>query len=169
MTSIATLHIDRKPRQIGTVKWFDASRGFGFVVVAHMSADFLLHKNTLQSFGIASISEGAIVEFDYTPSPNGFRITQIIDAQPAPETNEKAKVTVPDVVLEETVPARVKWFDAKKGYGFVNAFGSMDDIFVGASVLRQAMLSSLEAGQAVSVQIAITDDRKSVYRIHDWC
>ena len=50
--------------QIGQVKWFDITRGFGFVAVPGFSEDFLLHQHVLTTFGRTSIAEGSRIEFD---------------------------------------------------------------------------------------------------------
>jgi CspA family cold shock protein len=50
-------------------------------------------------------------------------------------------------------PARVKWFDKGKGFGFANVFSSSDDVFVHVEVLRASGLSDLAAGEAVCLRI----------------
>ena len=50
-------------------------------------------------------------------------------------------------------PARVKWFDRGKGFGFLNMFGDKSDVFVHMETLRAANLTSLEAGEAVATRI----------------
>jgi CspA family cold shock protein len=49
-------------------------------------------------------------------------------------------------------PARVKWFDKAKGFGFVNAFGESDDVFVHMEVLHACGLSDLQPGEAVCIR-----------------
>ena len=169
MNNIATLQINRSTRLTGTVKWFDMGKGFGFVVVPGIETDFLLHKNVLLKTGVASIADGSVIEFDFVPTANGFKITEVFYAQPADEVEGEVSDKAPDHIFDARMPARVKWFDPKKGYGFVHTFGSTEDVFVGVGVLRKAMLGGLETGEAVSVQVAETDGRKSVYRIFDWC
>lgn len=51
-------------------------------------------------------------------------------------------------------PARVKWFDKGKGFGFANVFGRSEDVFVHIEVLRQSGLADLQAGEAVGLRIA---------------
>ncbi|EBA11986.1 cold shock protein [Roseobacter sp. CCS2] len=151
------------------MKWFDAYRGFGFVVIDGIETDFLLHQNILHGFGRTSIAEGSSVEFAYQSTENGFKIIEIFAiAPPSPRAVPDPQLE-PDVVLEERIPVRVKWFDPSKGYGFVNAFGCAEDIFVGAATLRKSMLGDLQSGDALCVQIAETEGRKSVFSVHDWC
>ncbi|MEJ8562559.1 cold shock domain-containing protein [Yoonia sp. GPGPB17] len=169
MNDLAILQVSPTEPRKGTVKWFDANRGFGFVVIDGFEADFLLHQNILHSFGRTSIAEGSTVEFAYQGTKNGFKIVEIFAIAPPPAGMIQDPQAQPDIIFEERVPARVKWFDPSKGYGFVNAFGSAEDIFVGIAILRKSMLGDLQSGDAVCIQIAETEGRKSVFSVHDWC
>jgi CspA family cold shock protein len=46
----------------GRVKWFDATRGFGFVVSDDLEGDILLHFSVLREHGRRSVPEGALIE-----------------------------------------------------------------------------------------------------------
>ena len=50
-------------------------------------------------------------------------------------------------------PARVKWFDKAKGFGFANVFGRAEDVFVHIEVLRMSGFADLAAGEAVGLRI----------------
>ena len=50
-------------------------------------------------------------------------------------------------------PARVKWFDKGKGFGFANVFGRPEDVFIHAEVLRVSGFADLAAGEAVALRI----------------
>ena len=50
-------------------------------------------------------------------------------------------------------PARVKWFDKGKGFGFANVFGRTEDVFVHVEVLRHSGFADLQAGEAVALRI----------------
>jgi len=58
-------------------------------------------------------------------------------------------------VIEDAplVPARVKWFDKGKGFGFANVFGRPEDVFVHIEVLRQSGLADLQPGEAVAMRV----------------
>ena len=50
-------------------------------------------------------------------------------------------------------PARVKWFDKGKGFGFANVFGRSEDVFLHIEVLRQSGLSDLQPGEALAMRV----------------
>ncbi len=51
------------------------------------------------------------------------------------------------------VPARVKWFDRAKGFGFANVWGHPEDVFIHAEVLRRSGLAELPPGEAVGLRV----------------
>ena len=50
-------------------------------------------------------------------------------------------------------PARVKWFDKGKGFGFANTWGSEDDVFLHIEVLRRSGFADLAPGEAVGLRV----------------
>ena len=50
-------------------------------------------------------------------------------------------------------PARVKWFNKDKGFGFANVFGHGEDVFVHIEVLRASGLSDLQPGEAIAMRV----------------
>ena len=55
----------------GTVKWFNAEKGFGFIEVDGGGADVFVHHSAIDSGGYRSLDEGQRVEFDTTQGPKG--------------------------------------------------------------------------------------------------
>jgi len=55
----------------GTVKWFNAEKGFGFVAPDEGGADVFVHYTAINSDGYRSLEENQKVEFDVTQSPKG--------------------------------------------------------------------------------------------------
>lgn len=58
-------------RATGTVKWFNADKGFGFIVRDDGESDVFCHHTALQSAGLRSLDEGAKVEFDVVQGQKG--------------------------------------------------------------------------------------------------
>ncbi len=55
----------------GTVKWFNAEKGYGFIAVDGGSDDVFVHYSAIESSGFRSLEEGQKVEFDITQGPKG--------------------------------------------------------------------------------------------------
>ena len=55
----------------GTVKWFNADKGFGFITVDGGGADVFVHFSAIQTDGYRTLEEGQRVEFDITQSDRG--------------------------------------------------------------------------------------------------
>jgi CspA family cold shock protein len=55
----------------GTVKWFNAEKGFGFIAADDGSGDLFAHYSAIQTSGYRSLEENQRVEFDVATSPKG--------------------------------------------------------------------------------------------------
>ncbi len=143
---------------VGVVKWFDPVKGFGFVVADAGGPDILLHVNVLRNFGQSSVADGAQVELLVQRTERGVQATQVLSIAP-PVTNDSIGLSDiaaldPEVVAAAPLePARVKWFDKGKGFGFANIFGKRDDIFLHMEVLRRSGLSDLAPGEALALRV----------------
>ena len=143
----------------GRVKWFDPMKGFGFVVSDTGGDDILLHVNVLRNFGQSSIAEGTQVEIVTHQTERGVQALEIVRLVPperdvsAPVLNDFAHLTDDDLDEMDMEPARVKWFDKGKGFGFANVFGRPEDVFLHIEVLRQSGLADLQPGEALALRV----------------
>ncbi len=58
-------------RQTGKVKWFDDSKGFGFITPENGGRDCFVHHSAIEGSGFKSLSEGDRVEFEVVDNPKG--------------------------------------------------------------------------------------------------
>ena len=61
----------------GTVKWFNDSKGFGFIEQADGGEDVFVHHSAIESEGYRSLQEGAKVEFDINQDAKGLRAAKV--------------------------------------------------------------------------------------------
>ncbi len=163
-------------KKTGTVKWFDTAKGFGFVIDDGGGPDILLHANVLRNYGHSSIAEGTRIEINVVSSDRGQQAAEIVNlAQPesVPENAlrglEEAGIDLSTLSEHsDLTPARVKWFDKVKGFGFLNVFGSTEDIFVHAEVLRAYGISELQQSEAISVRTASGPRGVLAVEIRSW-
>lgn len=61
----------------GTVKWFNASKGFGFITQEE-GEDVFVHFSSIQDEGFKSLDEGQAVEFEVTQGPKGAQASNVV-------------------------------------------------------------------------------------------
>jgi cold shock protein len=67
---------DTQLKEQGTVKWFNASKGFGFIQRQN-GEDVFVHFSAIQSEGYKSLNEGQAVEFEVTKGPKGLQAANV--------------------------------------------------------------------------------------------
>ncbi|RKF15105.1 cold shock domain-containing protein [Roseovarius spongiae] len=148
---------DTVRRVRGRVKWFDPVKGFGFVVSDQGGPDILLHANVLRNFGQSSIADEADIEIDVQDTSRGVQAVEVHHIEP-PKSEGAGLADLDEIDPEliraaPLVPARIKWFDKGKGFGFANTFGQPEDVFVHIEVLRRSGLADLQPGEALAIRV----------------
>jgi CspA family cold shock protein len=139
------------------VKWYDAGKGYGFIIPDEGGADVLIHANCIRAAGMSSLDEGAKVSILAVRGERGLQALELVEVTASVSApSDQPRPT--DIALAKTpegelLPARVKWFNKQKGFGFLNVFGRNEDIFVHMETLRRFGFQDLEAGEAVCVRL----------------
>jgi cold shock protein len=140
----------------GVIKWFDASKGYGFVIPDNGWPDVLLHVTVLRRDGFHTAYEGARIIVECLQRAKGYQAFRVISMDestaihPAqlPPARTHASVT-PTSGLER---AQVKWFNRLRGFGFLTCGEGTPDIFVHMETLRRYGMTELRPGQYVLVR-----------------
>ena len=150
----------------GRVKWFDATRGFGFLVSDQVDGDVLLHFSVLREHGRRSVPEGAIIECVPIRLDRGLQAKRVLSIDTSSALPQQPRSSMPAAeradrkALAENAgafePVEVKWFNRVRGYGFVKRPDSSggEDVFVHMETVRISHLPELQPGQMLEARIA---------------
>lgn len=148
----------------GVVKWFDVTRGFGFMVGNAGEGDVLLHFSVLRVHGRRTLPEGTRVTCIAGRRERGLQARRVLaidlssatgpDADAAlrrqQERGDPARLEAAAGPFE---PVTVKWFNRLKGYGFLLRDADDGDVFLHMEVVRRAGLEQLVPDQPLQARI----------------
>jgi CspA family cold shock protein len=109
-----------------------------------------------------ALTDNASVRLVAEQGERGLHAVELLEvedgAAPPQPAAEPAAAPRPTDVLEQATgagplqPARVKWFDKQKGFGFVNIFGEPEDVFVHMEIVRRCGFPDLSSGEGMAVR-----------------
>jgi len=183
---------DRSPRSFNspaithsgaraTVKWFNPTKGFGFVTPEDGSPDAFLHISAVQAAGHDQLPEGATIICDLSHGPKGPQVAAITSVDTSTAASGRPQRSGgggggggrsesgfgargpsrggwgghedDSGDAGSTVDGTVKWFNADKGFGFVAPQGGGKDVFVHRSALERSGLHGLADGDPVRLTV----------------
>lgn len=145
----------------GAIKWFDVSKGYGFIAPDDATfGDVMLHVTCLRKDGFQTAMEGARIVCEAQRGERGWQAMRVLSmdtstaVNPA-ETEQKTHTKItPSSGLERMI---VKWFNRNKGFGFLSRGEGTEDIFVHMETLRRFGLTELRPGQVVIARYGYGD------------
>ncbi len=153
------------PERQAKVKWFNGEKGFGFVELTDGSGEAFLHISVVEGAGHTALEPGTTLTVRVGQGQKGPQITEItaVDASTAepsrgPRPGAKPQGDRPPRSFDrpsgpsEDMDGQVKWYDPKKGFGFVAVEGSKD-VFIHRSVLAREGISELQEGQRIRMKV----------------
>ena len=161
------MHNDQDAQSVtALVKWYNPTKGFGFVSLEDGQSDAFLHVSVLERAGYQELPEGARLACMVVEGRRGLQVSEI-------ESVDLSTATAPAAGPRrgpggdrggdrrgppaEEIEGTVKFFNHEKGFGFVVPDNGGQDIFVSARTLERAGLSSLDPDQRVRCSVRMGD------------
>ncbi len=163
----------------GVVKFFNAQKGFGFVVRDDGGEDVFVHISAVEQAGLTGLAEGQPMGFTLVDRGGRISATELkIDGEPMPVTDrgpprdrDAAPARGPAgggyggggagggapqrQLTGEKATGTVKFFNAMKGFGFIQRDDGQPDAFVHISAVERAGMSTLNEGDKLSFELEI--------------
>lgn len=168
----------------GTVKFFNAQKGFGFVVRDDGGEDVFVHISAVEQAGLTGLAEGQPLGFTLVDRGGRISATDLkIEGEPLPIKESRpprdagpagggygggmgagggASRGGPSRQLTgERAEGTVKFFNGMKGFGFISRDDGQPDAFVHVSAVERAGMSGLNEGDRVSFELEVDNRGKT--------
>lgn len=152
----------------GRLKFFDASKAYGFFEADGNQGDVLVHIVHLREAGYQTVYEGARIHALVQKTLKGLQVYRIISidqssaihpSQLPPRTREKVQAE------SDWLRVTVKWYSREKGYGFVSEGEGTPDALVHADTLRRWSVAPLCPRQVVDIRWGMSTKGRMVAEI----
>jgi cold shock protein len=155
----------------GVVKFFNAQKGFGFVVRDDGGEDVFVHISAVEQAGLTGLAEGQPLEFTLVDRGGRVSATDLkIEGEPLPVEDRgpprdrdgpRGQGGPQRQLTGEKASGTVKFFNAMKGFGFIQRDDGQPDAFVHISAVERAGMTSLNEGDRLEFELEV--DRRGKY------
>jgi CspA family cold shock protein len=144
----------------GVVKFFNPQKGFGFIVRDDGGEDVFVHISAVEQAGLTDLADGQPLEFTLVDRGGRISATNLrIDGEPM--AVERAERAPQRQLTGEKATGVVKFFNAMKGFGFIQRDDGQPDAFVHISAVERAGMPTLNEGDKLEFEIEV--DRRGKY------
>ena len=147
------------------VKWFNATKGYGFVELSDGRGDAFLHLKTLRETGRQTLPSGAKIRVVARAGSRGAEVVRVVEVDPRSATERSSRHSTFDPSAAFDLTGKVKWFDDARGFGFVASDDFGRDVFVHSTTLAASDVRDLFEGQAVSMRVVETSKGREAIAI----
>jgi cold shock protein len=138
----------------GIVKFFNPQKGFGFIVRDDGGEDVFVHISAVEQAGLTDLADGQPLEF--TLVDRGGRISASnIRIEGEPLAVERAQAAPQRQLTGEKASGTVKFFNAMKGFGFIQRDDGQPDAFVHISAVERAGMPTLNEGDRLQFELEV--------------
>ncbi|PSJ37050.1 cold-shock protein [Allosphingosinicella deserti] len=155
----------------GVVKFFNAQKGFGFIVRDDGGEDVFVHISAVEQAGLTGLADGQPLEFTLVDRGGRISATDLkIEGEPMAVEDRAPREPRPGgpggaaggfgggpqrQLTGEKAQGTVKFFNAMKGFGFISRDDGQPDAFVHISAVERAGMSSLNEGDRVEFELEV--------------
>lgn len=147
------------------LKWFNAAKGFGFVIPEGNPVDAFLHITQLQKHGVYGLGENAEILCNIDYREKGATVTDVIKILDAGSCSQDTVIFDPEHGGVYKIKGIVKLYDKEKGFGFVTPDDGMKDIFVHKTCLERSGVEELYAGQRVRLTFKVAEKGREAVEV----
>jgi CspA family cold shock protein len=138
----------------GIVKFFNPQKGFGFIVRDDGGEDVFVHISAVEQAGLTDLADGQPLEF--TLVDRGGRISATnLRIEGEPMAVERAERGPQRQLTGEKAQGTVKFFNAMKGFGFIQRDDGQPDAFVHISAVERAGIPTLNEGDRLEFELEV--------------
>ena len=147
------------------VKWFNATKGYGFVELSDGRGDAFLHLKTLRETGRQTLPSGAKIRVVARAGSRGAEVVRVVEVDTRSAVERSSRRSTVDASAAFDLTGKVKWFDDARGFGFVASDDFGRDVFIHSTTLGAAGVRGLFEGQAVSMRVVETPKGREAIEI----